>query len=83
MNRIVFGVLMCLFSVQFGKAQQVNGYVDFCGHVYYETKNGAAVLHWKDTCGNALYYQIYEKRSWSGWSSSGIEGCCLKVTFMV
>jgi len=68
MKKVYFLILGCLFSVCFSKAQQANGYVDFCGHAYYEVKNGATVLHWKDTCGNVLYYQIHEKRSWSGWA---------------
>ena len=68
MNRIVFLVLSCLFLVQFGNAQQRSKYVDFCGQAYYEVKNGATVLHWKDTCGGVLYYQVHEKKSWKGWA---------------
>ena len=68
MKKFCFLFLTCLFSVFLSKAQKTVGYVDFCGYVYYEVENGATVLHWKDTCGNALYYQIHVKLSGIGWT---------------
>jgi len=68
MRNFYFLLSICLFSAFLSKAQDTNGYVSFCGQVYYEMKDSTTILHWKDTNKNALYYQIHVKMSWSDWA---------------
>ena len=67
MRKRYFFIFGFLFSVLASNGQGNGGYIGFCGHVYYKADSAATVLHWKDTCGNALYYQIQVKLSGIGW----------------